>query len=944
MSADTFPERPTREVMDFFDELDRPIHRSVRWHRQHARPDEVSLAQGVAPNWEFPNPTGALETAYEDFGQFLAAAEIRVSGAYRISAEQSRSLGPEGYRVKVGADSCRILAGNTEGVRRALVWIEDAMLSAGGPFLPLGDVERAPVIRTRLRWSCFGDDADDYSEGYLNRIAHDGGNGLILKALFRDLVPSQIIPEYGRESEPRLDRLRRLVQKCARYGLRISLYVNEPRAFDADDPVLAAHPDLTGHRAGKTICFCTETQLGGEYLEESTRTLFELVPGLGGLVDITVGERPTHCYSMSNRLNNCPRCSKKEPDEVLTAMLARMKGAMASVAPDAELISWPYTQYGCWGREATVTSASRVPDGVALMHNFESDGREKQLGKWRYAHDYWLSYVGPSDLFRRCARTAVGGGRRAYAKMTVAASHELGTVVCIPVPGILYDKYSAMHELGVSGATETFDFGNYPSLMTRAAGQLSFAPFPTTKEDFLFALARRDWGEGAPRVAEAWQWFEKGYRNIPLNINFSYYGPMHDGPVWPLYLKPVDAPLAPKWFFGWPNHDGDRIGECVTYTHSLDEAITLCREVSQNWDRGLEIMKPLMPRFADSPDRIKELRTAQALGLQFRSGCNILEFYRLREKMLKKGCADRLSLLHKMKEIVHDELTVDRRLLPLTEADSHLGYHPECHGHRYFPAAIRWRIASLEALLAADFPEVERVMRGGESLFPIYTGERPEGPTYRCMRLESPAGVDAPPTDDAWQRADKAACTYEGFRYACTTDVLREASPNSREVLWKAAHDDEALYFQVVSQEPDVGNLQADGEDRTRLEPLQNDLVTVSVEPRRLWPPIQFTVNAKGVRYMVKPGFISLDPVRYRWQARSRCERNAWLVNLRIPFAEIELGGPLDGPVRVAVARQSPDAERGGFHTYQWIIRHPFPCRLNLETANPADLGWLVFV
>ena len=50
-----------------------------------------------------------------------------------------------------------------------------------------------------------------------------------------------------------------------------------------------------------------------------------------------------------------------------------------------------------------------------------------------------------------------------------------------------------MHELGVSGAMQSWYFGNYPSLMTKAAGELSFAPFPATEKDFLQRLAAIHW-------------------------------------------------------------------------------------------------------------------------------------------------------------------------------------------------------------------------------------------------------------------------------------------------------------------------------------------------------------------------------------------------------------------------------------------------------------------
>ena len=91
-----------------------------------------------------------------------------------------------------------------------------------------------------------------------------------------------------------------------------------------------------------------------------------------------------------------------------------------------------------------------------------------------------------------------------FAKIQAGCSHEVASVPHVPVPGNLFRKYAAMRSLGVSGAMQCWGSGDYPSLMTRAAGRLSFAPFPKTESEFMTQLARRDWGPDAPRVVAAW--------------------------------------------------------------------------------------------------------------------------------------------------------------------------------------------------------------------------------------------------------------------------------------------------------------------------------------------------------------------------------------------------------------------------------------------------------
>ena len=42
------------------------------------------------------------------------------------------------------------------------------------------------------------DDIDYYPEEYLNRLMHDGANGIWIYTRFSDLLPSSIIKEYGK--------------------------------------------------------------------------------------------------------------------------------------------------------------------------------------------------------------------------------------------------------------------------------------------------------------------------------------------------------------------------------------------------------------------------------------------------------------------------------------------------------------------------------------------------------------------------------------------------------------------------------------------------------------------------------------------------------------------------------------------------------------------------
>lgn len=93
-------------------------------------------------------------------------------------------------------------------------------------------------------------------------LAHEGVNGLWLTVEFRDLVATTVTPDAGRNAERRLAKRRRTVDACARYGIQTYILCIEPRAWDADRPVPADHPERAGSTASggrRCFCPCTDT-------------------------------------------------------------------------------------------------------------------------------------------------------------------------------------------------------------------------------------------------------------------------------------------------------------------------------------------------------------------------------------------------------------------------------------------------------------------------------------------------------------------------------------------------------------------------------------------------------------------------------------------------------------------------------------------------------------
>lgn len=722
--------------MGFIDRLLRPVHEEKphRWNTRGAKDGELYI-KSVSLREDFPDPEGLLCTAYADFRLFLKTTDTpEDDGGTPIKTVFAETDCREAYKITVTENEVTVAAGDTEGIRRAIIYIEDEMLRREGPFLPLGTIERRPFIRSRIS-RCFfappshasnegmvnelASDIDYYPEEYLNRLAHDGINALWIGASFHDILKSDVIPECGADSERRLKKLGSIVEKCRRYGIGIYLFSIEP-ASGYSNPHLEKHPELLGSRGryGDTHLFCPSTEGCQKYIKDAITRLFTAIPNLAGFMGITTGECLSGCGS--NYIFECPRCKERFGSHAATlaATEKMIVDAMKEVAPNAEFISWTYNQR-VWDRK-TLRETCELRDGSVIhMQNFEDFAKPVQLGRKRIAMDYWLSFTGPGEIMAESLAVNRRRGIRTYAKIQACSSHEISTVPYVPVPGILYDKYKFMKENGISGVVQCWYFGNYPCMMNKAACELSFEPFFDKKSDFLKHMAGIYWGSDAEDAAAAWEKFEEGYRNFPVSVSFEWFGPMQDSPAAPLHLIPADHPMPSTWLICDPV-GGDRIGECLTDGHTFSEAIELATRMCKGFDEGNAIFKGLDD--GGNYTRFEQKSVAKALDVLFGSGLNILRFYELRHRLgLCKGDPD--TVLAELEAIVNEEKENSQKLIDLCEKDSRLGYHSEAHGYKFFDEKLKWRMGELDKCLETEFPEVRERIEKGLSPLSFYDGE-----------------------------------------------------------------------------------------------------------------------------------------------------------------------------------------------------------------------------
>lgn len=607
-------------------------------------------------------------------------------------------------------------------------WLETVL--ARGFFSP---VNRKPLFRDELM-----DDRDYYPDGYLAKLRDSGVNGIWIVARLRQLAKTPFAAaDPGRDR--RLAKLRRVVAKCGRYGVRVWLLGIEPHRVVETDALYRAHPEMFSPIPLEERVMCPSRPETRAYLESAMKDVFTQVPGLGGWINISHGERNTTCLSFLDPVVpkpfGCPACAALEPWQVHALTVESMSNGIRAAAPQARLISWLYHPQGSAVRADWVAELARhVPEGVTLQYNFESGIAELFNGRTLSAGDYWHSRVGPAAPFAAVAAAAKAAGTRLSAKIQTSNGHETADIPTVPAPGILYRKFRAMKAAGVRDVMLSWYPGSYPGIMMRAAGMLKSEDFTDGEEAFLGRLARQTWGDDATAAVELWRRMERAYGRYPLSLLMQYYGPFGSGTAWPLHAF-VDLTPQPRTWRADDAVDGDTIGECLD-NHTLEEVRAIASEMAAELAPAMESVASLRARHVGERDRLDELGCFEALSILFASAADVFSFHVARREAVfasrvRNETAAARAAVRTMRDIVGRERPRTQRLAELCESDEWLGWHSEAECRLFDSALLRRRLSGLEKTLA-DLAAIDAELAAGrpyprselERKAPVWTARR----------------------------------------------------------------------------------------------------------------------------------------------------------------------------------------------------------------------------
>ena len=541
-----------------------------------------------------------------------------------------------------------------------------------------------------------------YTDEVLSSIAASGFNGIWVHGQLHNLVWREEFPELAPLAALHQERMNSLIRRAAKYGIKVYLYMQPPRALPAaDEAFWNAHPDVRGqvvrmpaHLPDAPLyrSLCTSTEIVRQYIRNGMADLTRALPGLGGYIIISASEYPAHCYTHRNRENvECPRCGARPRGEVIAELLQTLRDGIREVSADTALIVWNWSWRYNGGEDYIV---EHLPEDVIYMADFERGGYQDRLGHKNHGMDeYCISYPGPSEQFVETVEIARKRGLQCCAKLQFGTTHEVADVPNIPLIGNLFLKADYLRKNGIKAFMGCWNFGNMITANTAAFNYFLSDKAPDDQRLAVETFAA-DYFPGcdAAKAAQAWDVMARAMLSYPFGIPYIYFGPTN----WVLAHFQEPAPFRMKtcgrsWYF-----DQDRADDIsmVVTEFTEEEILNGLQALVPGWEEGCRLFEAAVQTAADDRHKREELDNVYVLLAIFRSSVN---YFRLRNIRRNFEHFDRAAY----NAVSADELENLRSVLPLVERDPRFGFHAEPGGYMFDAASIRAKIARLEEVLAS---------------------------------------------------------------------------------------------------------------------------------------------------------------------------------------------------------------------------------------------------
>ncbi|MBP3633662.1 MAG: hypothetical protein J6J43_03710 [Oscillospiraceae bacterium] len=515
----------------------------------------------------------------------------------------------------------------------------------------------------------FDVDSEEYcSDELLESYQRVGINGIYTQGVLYMLSEFPFEPSLSVGWEQRLARLKKLTERCAKYGIKVYLYLNEPRSMSR--AFFEKHPDIMGHVEDEEhVCLCTSTKPVRDYISNAIESICSYAPLLGGFFCITKSENLTNCYSHVSPIHksnvcNCPRCKHKTIGQIVGDFFAAVREGADRVSRDIKVIDFTWDMDSL---ETRFDIIDHLPERVVVESICEASIPYEIGGVKSTLSDYSLNIIGPGERSLAVWRRAKSRGLETSAKLQINTTWECSTVPALPVFNKVDQVMSRLVEEGVDHLQLSWTLGGYPSMNLLYSCRYFFenAKLPQMSEN----------------MKKAGESFSRAFSHFPSHMLTAYFGPQNAGPATLFYEKPTGHEATMTCFAYDDLKSWRGIYPEDVFQNQLE---ALCAQ----WKEGL--------RLIENDEDTQTVQMAHASYSLFRSSLNLVKFVRLRD-----SGGSRKALY----DVVLDERENAVNMLALMNQNPAIGF--EAANHYYFS-----RFALCEKVINCDYL-LQRYKNGG---------------------------------------------------------------------------------------------------------------------------------------------------------------------------------------------------------------------------------------
>lgn len=496
---------------------------------------------------------------------------------------------------------------------------------------------------------------DPYPKGYIAELSRTGVDGVWLQAVLQKLAPFPFDPTRADKHEERLRSLNALTKRLAKQGVRLWLYLNEPRAMP--NAFFEKHPELKGVTEGDWTTLCTSTPAVREWLTSAIKTICNAAPDLGGFFTISGSENLTHCWSHGQGAS-CSRCAKLGMPAVVADLHKAIQRGIDAAGHGQRLIAWDWG----WPDAGVKQTIENLPKEIAVMSVSEWDTPINRGGIPSTIGEYSVTITKPGPRATRHWSYATASGHKSIAKMQAATSWEMSAVPYIPCVRLAAEHAAAVKNAGVSGMMLGWTLGGYPSPNLAVIGEVGAGATPGAA--MAIVAERRNGREFRDATLALWNAVSDAMQQFPFHISTVYQAPLQQSIANPLWLMPTGY-RSTMVGFGYDDIDGWRAvypsdiftKQLTMVATDIQNAVEICQSIN-NLSDGLA----------------QDVRYAEAVAIAYGSVADQTRFYMLR-------AAGKLRTRAAM-QILEREDQRAIRMLVLQAADACIGF--EASNQYYF--------------------------------------------------------------------------------------------------------------------------------------------------------------------------------------------------------------------------------------------------------------------